>query len=224
MVLPTGGPNGIDGPAAHFDAHEVTAHLRKRLAADPRPAADGIVAWDIFPFAGELRVAAIADPVLPEPERGGLTAETCPLCLAPDGDYLWVGERWRVKTIRGSSLPVLFLEPRAHLDLDALDEDMAGELGRLVVRVERALGRVHGVGRVHVYRYGDGLVHLHVWFMARPAGMLQLKGFTLPIWGQLMPPLPGSMGEEIVASVAAALAAGDQEGSGGRAVGGSRGP
>ncbi|MET9614867.1 hypothetical protein [Kitasatospora indigofera] len=37
---------------------------------------DGVQAWDIFPYEGELRVKVLDEPVLPEPPRQG-EAESC---------------------------------------------------------------------------------------------------------------------------------------------------
>jgi hypothetical protein len=82
------------------------------------------------------------------------------------------------------------LEPRAHLDLGELDEAAAAELGVLILRIERALAAVSGVGRVHVNRWGDGGAHLHVWFFGRPEGMVQLRGSCLPDWLDVLPPMP----------------------------------
>jgi hypothetical protein len=146
---------------------------------------------DIFPFEGEMLVKAVDAPTLPEPPRGGEEAPDCPVCGAPDDTYLWVDDRWRLQSVAFSQrLPVeLMLEPRTHLDLGDLDDAMAGELGRLVVAVERAIAADPGVGRVHVHRWGDGLGHLHLWFLARPAGLLQLRGSALPVWLDVLPPL-----------------------------------
>ena len=60
-------------------------------------------------------------------------------------------------------MPVqLVLETRDHLDLDELDADHAGELGRMIVRLDHPIQAVGSVGRVHVNRWGDG--------GSRPAG------------------------------------------------------
>jgi len=45
------------------------------------------------------------------------------------------------------------------------------------------------VGRVHVYRWGDGGGHFHVWFMPRPLGMLEASGAMLPLWEDVLPNL-----------------------------------
>src|SRR5262249_62025925 len=53
---------------------------------------------------------------------------------------------------------------------------LAAELGVMTVRLERAIRSLDGVARVHVNRWGDGAAHLHLWFLARPYGRLQLRG------------------------------------------------
>jgi len=99
----------------------------------------------------------------------------------------------------------MLLEPRRHADLGDLSEDEAAELGVLVLRIERALASVPGVARVHVNRWGDGGAHLHVWFFARPAGLLQLRGSYLPDWAEILPALPDQQWAAVGRHVAEAL-------------------
>ena len=54
-------------------------------------------------------------------------------------------------------------------------------------RVERAILALGDVGRVHLYRWGDGGAHFHVWFMPRPLGMLEASGMMLPLWEDVLP-------------------------------------
>jgi diadenosine tetraphosphate (Ap4A) HIT family hydrolase len=98
------------------------------------------------------------------------------------------------------------LESREHLDLGDLDDDLAAELGRLVVRVTRAVERQDAVARVHVNRWGDGGSHLHVWFLGRPAGMVQLRGSCLPMWDDMLPRVPAEIAGETLAVAVAAIA------------------
>ncbi|WP_218941554.1 hypothetical protein [Salinispora sp. H7-4] len=101
---------------------------------------------------------------------------------------------------------VLILESRSHLDLGDLPNLLAAELGVLTVRLERAIRSLDGVSRVHVNRWGDGSAHLHLWFLARPYGQLQLRGTFLPLWDSILPPIPESTWRENLALVAAWLA------------------
>ena len=59
----------------------------------------------------------------------------------------------------------------------------------LTVRLERAIRSLDGVARVHVNRWGDGSAHLHLWFLARPYGQLQLRGTFLSLWDSILPPI-----------------------------------
>ena len=182
---------------------------RARAAAGPdgRLPRPGVVDWDVFPFEGDLLVKRLHDPVLPEPPRHGENGPaSCGACARPDDDYVWAGERWRLTLPREPvPVPVVLLETREHLDLAELDEAMAAELGVLTVRLARAVEGVPGVARAHVNRVGDGSAHLHVWFTARPEGLLQLRGSCLMDWLDILPPMPADELERFVRHVAAAL-------------------
>ncbi|MEV2237775.1 hypothetical protein [Micromonospora sp. NPDC049891] len=164
--------------------------------------------WPSFPFEGDLRVKPLADPVPVEPPRKGEAHRECTACLAPDEAYIWVGERWRVRAMdRPTGLPmVLILESRSHLDLGDLPNLLAAELGVMTVRLERAIRSLDGVARVHVNRWGDGSAHLHMWFLARPYGRLQLRGTFLSLWDSILPPISEEKWRENLALVAAWLA------------------
>jgi hypothetical protein len=101
---------------------------------------------------------------------------------------------------------VLILESRSHLDLGDLPNMLAAELGVMTVRLERAVRSLDGVARVHVNRWGDGSAHLHLWFLARPYGRLQLRGTFLSLWDEILPPIPEYQWRENLALVAAWLA------------------
>ncbi|BCJ65481.1 hypothetical protein Prubr_25020 [Polymorphospora rubra] len=53
---------------------------------------------------------------------------------------------------------------------------------------------------------GDGAAHLHLWFLARPQGRLQLRGTFLSLWDAILPPIPETQWRENLALVAAWLA------------------
>jgi hypothetical protein len=166
------------------------------------------VSWPSFPFEGDLRVKPLEPIADVEPPRDGEDIGSCPACAAPDEAYIWVSERWRVRAMdRPSGLPmVLILESRSHLDLGDLPNLLAAELGVMTVRLERAVRSLDGVARVHVNRWGDGSAHLHLWFLARPAGRLQLRGSFLSLWNDILPPVPDAQWRENLALVAAWLA------------------
>jgi hypothetical protein len=166
------------------------------------------VSWPSFPFEGELRVKPLEPVADSEPPRQGEDAGSCLACSAPDEAYIWVSERWRVRAMdRPTGLPmVLILESRSHLDLGDLPNLLAAELGVMTVRLERAIRSLDGVARVHVNRWGDGSAHLHLWFLARPTGRLQLRGSFLSLWDEILPPIPEPQWRENLALVAAWLA------------------
>jgi diadenosine tetraphosphate (Ap4A) HIT family hydrolase len=164
--------------------------------------------WSSFPFEGDLQVKPLDDPVGVEPPRKGEDPSECAKCQSPDDAYIWVNENWRVRSMdRPSGLPmVLILESRSHLDLGDLPNMLAAELGVMTVRLERAIRSLDGVARVHVNRWGDGAAHLHLWFLARPYGRLQLRGTFLTLWDEILPPIPESQWRENLALIAAWLA------------------
>jgi diadenosine tetraphosphate (Ap4A) HIT family hydrolase len=148
--------------------------------------------WEIFPFEPDsLRVKPLDPLTLPEPPRAGEDGVDCWRCENPDDGVAWGNERWSLVPFAQSRLPfaALFI-PRRHLDLGDLDDAMAAELGVLTVRVVRAVEALDLVGRAHVYKFGDGGAHLHVFVIARPAGMLQLRGSCLTIWDEMLPEVP----------------------------------
>ncbi len=151
--------------------------------------------WDIFPFELEgLRIKPLEPMVDAEPPRVGDDPAQCPCQQPPDPEKLaqlaWSNERWMLKVL-DMRLPVtLILQPRAHHDLADLPDDLASEMGRLMVAVTAAVEELPSVGRCHVGRYGDGGAHLHPFFFGRPARMPQLRGSTLLDWEENLPPVP----------------------------------
>jgi diadenosine tetraphosphate (Ap4A) HIT family hydrolase len=95
---------------------------------------------------------------------------------------------------------------REHVDsFSDLSPEVAASFGPMAARVERALLGLGDVGRVHLYRWGDGGAHFHVWFIPRPLGMVDASGMMLPLWEDV---LPNVTDEELRASaekIAAAL-------------------
>jgi diadenosine tetraphosphate (Ap4A) HIT family hydrolase len=165
--------------------------------------------WETFPFGGEMRPRALEPPVDVEVPRTGASGIDCHSCAAPDIEYLWTTDRWR---LRGSPKPTglplsVLLEPRDHYgDPGDLPDWLASELGLMLAKVERAVRSIDGVGRVHVCRWGDGSEHLHWWFMARPARFPQLIGSFAAIWDDILPPVPEAIWRDNLANVLRELA------------------
>ena len=165
--------------------------------------------WPIFPFEGDIRAKAPLPPLDADvPRSGEPGGQPCRTCTRPDESYVWVDEHWRVSAAEPSGVPVLlFLETRDHVDLDGLDPDRAAELGRLLVRLDRAIQSIGGIGRVHVNRWGDGGSHFHLWFFARPVGAWQMSGFFMPVWAKIFPATAADVWQRNLDTVGRALAA-----------------
>ena len=162
--------------------------------------------WETWPFQGPVRPRPLEGPA-EEPPRQGEGGINCRRCAAGEDEYLWTNERWRIKALGPTGMPLItMLETRAHLgEPGDLSDELAGELGVFLVRMERAMRAIGDIGRVHVCRWGDGGEHLHSWFMARPARLPQLWGSFAAIWDDVLPPVPEPIWRENVAKVAGAL-------------------
>lgn len=165
--------------------------------------------WDTFPFEGDLRPRPLLPPVSAEPSRNGVGGHECWRCEQGVDDSIWSDDRWVLAPLQEpSGLPaVVILSSRAHHDMGDLPAELQAELGPLLVRIERAVASIGGVGRVHVCRWGDGSEHFHVWFLARPERLPQLKGSFAAIWDDVLPPLPEELWRDNLRTVAEALSA-----------------
>ena len=120
---------------------------------------------------------------------------------------VWSDDNWTLHPPVGGSLPgTVWLASRVHVDsFSDLPEELQADFGRVAARVERAILSLGDVGRVHLYRWGDGGAHFHVWFLPRPLGMVEASGMVLPLWEDVLPNVPD---EELAAAaerVAAAM-------------------
>jgi hypothetical protein len=199
---------------------ELPSDYHRRLPYGERMSSDPLVGRPFFPFEGDVQVVPLAEPVLPEPPRGGAPGgEPCVTCTAPDRFVIWRDEQWQLKAgFEPSGLPmVALLEPREHYRLDNLPPELTATLGPIIQRVAGAIRTIDGVGRTHFNRWGDGSEHFHVWFLARPLGMMQFRGAMIAAWDDMLPKVPSAEFGANCRAVAAALGAG-----GGEAVGAGR--
>ncbi|MBA3265278.1 MAG: hypothetical protein H0T14_02730 [Nocardioidaceae bacterium] len=167
-----------------------------------------LIADSWFPFAGDMTVKPLDAKVIPEPHRHGVTPETCRACQRSDETYVWTDENWRLTGVQPTELPgIVILETREHHDsfID-LPPNLLTQLGPLIARIETALLRLGDIARVHVNRWGDGGAHFHVWFMARPLGMLQLRGSMLPLWLDFLPTVEPRESRTALSRIAAIMA------------------
>ena len=148
--------------------------------------------WETWPFVGPVTPRPLEPPVDAEAPRAGAGGIDCWRCDHGDSDALWSDENWVLTALsQPSGLPcVVLLNTRAHYDFPELPDELAAQLGPLLIRIERAVRAIGDIGNVHVCKWGDGSEHFHVWFMARPARVPQLIGSFAAIWDDVLPPLP----------------------------------
>jgi diadenosine tetraphosphate (Ap4A) HIT family hydrolase len=163
-----------------------------------------------LPYQEPLIPRELSPRVIPEPpRRGEVGGEPCAICAGDTTGAVWSDEHWSLHAPVGGSLPgSVWLASREHLDSFAdMPEDLASEFGRVVARVERAILSLGAVGRVHLYRWGEGAAHFHVWFIPRPLGMLEASGMMLPLWEDVLPNVPDEELEAAGRRIAAAMGA-----------------
>jgi hypothetical protein len=152
--------------------------------------------WDIYPYEiDSLRLKPLRPLADAEPPRGGEDPDTCwcarPRDLAHDELLVWSNERWQLHLDVEMHLPIaVSLGPLEHCDLPTVPEYLTAEMGRLIVEVSAAVEALPSVGRVQLAKYGDGGAHLHLFFLGRPARVLQLRGSPLIDWAENLPPVP----------------------------------
>ena len=151
--------------------------------------------WDIFPFELEdLRIKPLEPLQDAEPDREGEDPADC-FCASPipadrAAQVAWSNDRWLLVAL-DMALPVSFiLRPVEHHDIAGLPDDLAAEMGVLMVAITAAVEELPSVGRCHMGRYGDGGAHAHPFFFGRPARMGQLRGSCLLDWEENLPAVP----------------------------------
>ena len=166
----------------------------RRLPIGQRISTAPLTGNELWPFDSDLETVALEEPRIPEPPRGGVGGMDCSACRRDAAFDVWQDEHWAVGIpAEPSGLPVVaVLISLAHHDLEDLPGELAAELGPMIQRVARAVGRLEDVGRVHVNRWGDGSEHFHLWFLPRPKGMWQLRGALLAAWDDLLPKIPAN--------------------------------
>lgn len=182
-------------------AEEYHARIVDHLGPDGRlpVAVQEMPGWDIYPYEVEsLRLKPLQPLADVEPPRRGEDPAECwcagtPEALAARFDgYVWRNERWVLTADLAQSLPAfLTLVPvSTHCDLPTVPDDLAAEMGRLIVAVSAAIEALPSVGRVQLAKWGDGGAHLHLAFLGRPARALQFRGSPLLDWAENLPDVP----------------------------------
>ena len=161
-----------------------------------------------MPYQEPLVAKAPGERVIPEPPRRGEPGgEPCGICGGASTAALWSDDLWTLHAPVNGSLPgTVWLASKEHFDSFAdMPASQAADFGRVVGRVERAILSLGDVGRVHLYRWGDGGAHFHVWLLPRPLGMVEAAGMYLPIWEDVRPVVPDSELAAVAKKVAAAM-------------------
>jgi hypothetical protein len=189
------------------DARDLSP-FHAHLPIGERMPADAVLADDFFPFDTDRQVVPVQEPEVPEPPRNGEPGGgSCFRCDNPDRGVIWRDEHWHVRGPQEpSGLPmVLHIAPNVHATLHTMAPEVAAAMGPLIQRVAVAIGEIPGVARTHFSRWGDGSEHFHLWFLARPLGMMQMRGPMLAVWDDLLPPIPEDELQENVRIVVEAL-------------------
>jgi diadenosine tetraphosphate (Ap4A) HIT family hydrolase len=161
-----------------------------------------------LPYQEPLVVREPGERQVPEPpRRGEQGGPPCMICAGKATGAVWSDDNWTLHAPVGGSLPgSVWLASRVHADsFSDLPEDLAADFGRVAARVERAILSLGDVARVHLYRWGDGGSHFHVWFIPRPRGMLEACGMMLPLWEDVLPNVTDQELAEAAQRVAAAM-------------------
>lgn len=161
-----------------------------------------------FPFEEPLVPRAPGPRQIPEPlRRGEPGGPPCRICGGETTAAVWSDDNWTLHPPVGGSLPgAVWLASREHVDSFAdLPEQLAADFGRVIARVEQAILSLGDIARVHLYRWGDGGAHFHVWLIPRPLGMLEANGMFLPVWEDALPNVSNEELAEAAKRVAAAM-------------------
>src|SRR5215211_8681764 len=130
--------SSIDGALASAGSMpETPEELHARVAGALRM--PPVEEWETFPFDGDMRPRPLAPPAEVDTPRRGEGGVDCDRCGGPDSDFFWANERWRLRAIGPTGLPLIaILEPREHYaEPGDLPDELAAELGVLQARIER---------------------------------------------------------------------------------------
>jgi diadenosine tetraphosphate (Ap4A) HIT family hydrolase len=164
-----------------------------------------------LPYEEPLVPRPPGDRSIPEPPRRGEPGgDPCGICTGRATEAVWSDSHWTLHPPVGGSLPgAVWLASRVHVDsFSDLPLEVAASFGRVVADVERAILSLGDVARVHLYRWGDGGSHFHVWMIPRPLGMLEASGMMLPLWEDALPNVTDEELRAAAEEVAAAIGSG----------------
>lgn len=186
-----------------------TSKWHERAPIGERISAQPLLDDPTVAFEGDLIMAPVEPMLVPEqPRSGELDPAECFHCR-PNAGWIWKDEHWHVGAPESFAIPFFAgLAPNPHLRLDELTPEILATMGPVVQRLARAIQHLDGVARTHFSRWGDGSAHFHMAFMARPLGMMQARGYMLPVWDDVLPPCDPDFVASSKHQVATAMAVG----------------
>ena len=197
---------------APFEQHPADSVYHRRLPIGERLDATSLT--EGLPWAiEELTMRPLEPMLVPEIPRGGeVDPAECRTCQ-PNVHTIWQDEHWKVTAgWEPGGLPFIgAIAPREHWLLEDAPHEVLAAYGPLMQRISEAVKSIPGVARCHFARWNDGSAHLHMWALARPAGMMQGRGAILEFWNDILPAIDDDMMREHLDIVASALAAGGGE-------------
>jgi diadenosine tetraphosphate (Ap4A) HIT family hydrolase len=169
-----------------------------------------------LPYAEPLTPIEPPALVIPEPPRKNEEPDDCGLCAWIGGrsehteEPLWSTDDWVLCRATEVTIPgICWLASREHFDSFAdMPARAAASYAGVVGRIERAILGLGDIARVHVYRWGDGSAHFHLWLYPRPLGMLHASREMLPLWAEQMPQAPKEAVADAEERIRKALVAG----------------
>ncbi|MFN8172521.1 MAG: hypothetical protein U0R65_11730 [Candidatus Nanopelagicales bacterium] len=180
-------------------AEEYFARIAAATDAEGRlpVAIEGMTGWLVYPYElDSLRVKPLDPLADAEDDRAGEDPATCWCASATmppwATEWAWRNDDWVLTSAESTGAPVqLMLVPRrVHCDLTDVPDDLAADMGRLLVAVCAAAEALPSVGRAFAFKIGDGGAHLHWFFFGRPARALQLRGSPFLDWEENLPRVP----------------------------------
>ncbi|HXY44744.1 MAG TPA: hypothetical protein VEH29_11190 [Acidimicrobiales bacterium] len=167
----------------------IVTDVRRLEDADGRLPLPDMSAWNIFPFEGALRVKPLQDPVFPEPARAGEPGgRTCFECAAPGGRPAG-GRPLAPPGSRGlAACRRSCFSRRSNTSTStACCTNERSSSGFSRAASSGPFGQWTASAACTSAGTATGCAHFHLWFSARPAGLVQTRGSCLTLWEDVLP-------------------------------------
>ena len=193
--------------ADEYETGPADSPYHRRLPIGERLPSDPLLEGPLSSFDA-VTLSPLAEMRVPEqPRVGTLDRAACPHCR-PSEHTIWQDDAWQVRA-GWDRMGIPFvggIAPREHVRLEDAPLELLAGLGPLLQRISAAVKAIPGVARCHFARWGDGSEHVHLWALARPAGMMQGRGAMLAFWDDVLPAMPDEMVADHLRVVAESLA------------------